>query len=271
MSEQQVVLVTGASTGIGESIARHLADKGFIVYGTSRRMMTDSDSFRWIQLDVNDMESIQKCIKMVLDNEGCIDVLINNAGLGMVSALEEAPYDNIRQVMDTNFFGVVRMIKTVLPHMRRAGKGKIINISSMGGQMGLPFRSIYSASKFALEGLTEALRQEAAKFGIQACTVLPGSINTDIADKRVSHVPEKSPYNPEINEAHVLMNEEVKKGIDRLQVARKVGEIIARDTLPSKVVVAKPFQQLVVRLKRYLPASLFEKMMMNHYGLKRKV
>lgn len=271
MSEQQVVIVTGASTGIGQSIATHLAAKGFVVYGTSRRLIQDSGSLRWIQLDVNDMTSIQECIKVVLDNEGRIDVLINNAGLGMVSALEEAPYDNIQQVMDTNFFGVVRMIKTVLPHMRSAGKGKIINISSMAGQMGLPFRSIYSASKFALEGLTEALRQEGAKFGVQACTVLPGSINTDIAGNRVSHVPEKSPYNPEIDEAHVLMNEEVKKGIDRMQVARKVAEIISRDTLPSKVVVAKPFQQLVVRLKRYLPASLFEKMMMNHYGLKRKV
>ena len=270
MSEKQVVLVTGASTGIGEAIAIHLASQNYIVYGSSRQIMDTTQPFHWLQLDVRDMDSVRSCIKTVMDNEGRIDVLINNAGLGMVSSLEESPYENIDQVMDTNFNGVLRMIKTVIPHMRRAGQGKIINISSMAGQIGLPFRSIYSASKFAVEGLTEALRQEGAKFGIEACTLLPGSINTDIAGKRVSYVPEKSPYNPEIDQAHNLMNAEVQKGIDRMDVARKVAEILRKEHLPAKVIVAKPFQKLVTKLKRLLPASSFEKMLMQHYGLKRK-
>lgn len=266
MKESLVIIVTGASSGIGSAIARHLAAEGHHVYGTSRSIQAQS-SFSWLRLDVMDSDSITKAISQVMEKHGRIDVLINNAGIGMVSSLEEAPFDSIQQVIDTNFNGLLRMIKAILPQMRERGSGKIINISSIAGLMGLPYRSIYSASKFAVEGLTEALRTEVKKFGIQVCTLQPGSINTNIKEKRVSYLPKDSVYNPELIEAEKLMNEEVANGIEADAVAAEVGRLISTKKLSSKYVVARPFQKTVTLLKRWLPPSVFERLLMNHYKL----
>ncbi len=266
MKESLVIIVTGASSGIGNAIACQLAHEEHQVYGTSRSPQ-GSAPFSWLRLDVMDEISINRAIGEVMDRYGHIDVLINNAGIGMVSALEEAPLQSVHQVMDTNFHGTVRMIKAILPQMRARGSGKIINISSIAGLMGLPYRSIYSASKFALEGLTEALRTEVKKFGVQVCTLQPGSINTDIKEKRVSYLPADSIYNPELSEAEKLMNEEVANGIEADEVALEVVRLISSKKLRSKYVVAKPFQKTGTLLKRWLPPSVFERLLMNHYKL----
>ncbi|NND08073.1 MAG: SDR family oxidoreductase [Saprospiraceae bacterium] len=266
MNESLIIVVTGASSGIGSAIARHLAADGHAVYGTSRSAQ-DQSSFSWLQVDVMDWDSITKAINQVVEKHGHIDVLINNAGIGMISSLEEAPFENIDQVIDTNFNGLLRMIKAILPQMRERRSGKIINISSIAGLMGLPYRSIYSASKFAVEGLTEALRTEVKKFGVQVCTLQPGSINTNIKEKRVSHLPKDSVYNPELMEAEKLMNEEVANGIEADAVAEEVARLISTKRLRSKYVVARPFQKTVTLLKRWLPPSVFERLLMNHYKL----
>ena len=268
--DQQVVIVTGASSGIGKVIATELNMQGYSVYGTSRSVQ-QSDKFRWLQLDVNDPDSIKRSVEYVLQTEGRLDVLINNAGLGMLSSLEEAPEANIRQVMDTNFGGVVRMIQAVLPQMRRQRSGKIINISSLAGGMGLPYRSIYSASKFAVEGLTESLRQEVMKFNIQVCSLQPGSIKTDIKSSRVSHLPGDSVYQPELGRTADIIDHEVGQGIPPGDVAKAVVRLIGKKKWRSRYVVAKPFQIGVTRIKPMLPHAPFERMMMNHYKISREI
>ncbi len=270
MSNPQVILITGASSGIGLVVAQALAEQGHMVYGTSRKAQDSDQAFEWLILDVTDPDSIVAAVDLVLTRHQRLDVLINNAGLGMIATFEEAPAANVDTVMDTNFGGVLRMSQAVLPHMRQQGSGKIINVSSIAGLTGLPYRSIYSASKFAVEGLTEALRQEVAKFGIQVCTLQPGSIRTDIKDNRVSHIPQDSSYQPELGQAEKIIDTEVGKGIEAGQVADKISQLIRQPRLRPKYVVAKPFQVLVTYLKRLIPHAWFERLMMNHYGLKRQ-
>lgn len=267
-SEGLVVLVTGASGGMGYSIASHLGAQGHHVYGTSRKLQNKTGKFQWIELDVTDRQQIQTVVEDIIRKEGRLDVLINNAGIGMISSLEEAPESSVSRVMDTNFGGVLRLIQAVLPHMRERKSGKIINISSIAGLIGLPYRSIYSASKFAVEGLTEALRAEVSKFNIQACTIQPGSIRTDIKAGRVSYVPATSHYQPEISIAEKIIDSEVGEGMEANYVAEMVGRLIFKKKLQSKYVVAKPFQKLGTSLKRYLPTTVFERMLMNRYQLK---
>lgn len=266
-SKKGVVLVTGASSGIGLGIAKHLADQGFTVYGTSRSAQKGSH-FRWLTLDVTSRDSITSAVAKIMDEEGRIDILINNAGLGMVSAMEEAPDENVKQLIDTNFYGTFWLIQEVLPIMRKQVSGKIFNISSIAGLMGLPYRSVYSASKFAVEGMTEALRSEVDRFGIQVCSIQPGSIRTDIKGSRVSHLPADSPYNPELQHVENTINNEVEAGISVDDVAKTIDRLIYKNKLQSKYVVAKPFQKLVANpLRRFLPTAIFEKLLWKHYRL----
>ena len=260
-----VVVVTGASSGIGESIARVLTQEGHKVYGTSRKAQAPNPYCHWLQLDVNDKTSIIKAIQHVLEEEGRIDVLVNNAGIGMISSFEEAPEANVDIVMNTNLGGVLRMSQAVLPQMRKQREGKIINISSIAGLIGLPYRSIYSASKFAVEGLTEAMRGEVAKFGIQVCSVQPGSIRTDIKGNRVSYVPDDSVYQPEISIAEEIIDNEVAHGIDTEEVALFIGKLVMKTRLGSKYVIANTFQKFGTRLKRYIPTTLFERLLIKRY------
>ena len=269
MTKDQIVLVTGASSGIGSVVANNLHSLGYEVYGTSRQSQ-EKKSFTWLTLDVNQETSVTTAINSLIDRHGKIDVLINNAGLAMISALEEAPSANIDKVMNTNFGGVVRMIQAVLPHMRRQTSGKIINVSSIAGLMGLPYRSIYSASKFAVEGLTESLRTEVMKFGIQVCSIQPGSIKTDIKANRVSHIPEDSAYNPELERTAKIIDEEVAAGIDALEVAKMISRLLKKSQWRAKYVVAKPFQIGVTKARPLVPGGPFEKLLMNHYGIARK-
>lgn len=184
MSEQsKVVLVTGASMGIGRAIAAHLAQRGCRVFGTSRQPTTDAlDGFALIQLDVTDSESVRACVETVIAHAGRIDVLVNNAGVDLVGALEETSLDDLTWVMETNFYGVHRMVQAVLPGMRARRDGQIINISSGLGRAAFPFEGAYCASKFALEGYTEALRYELNIFNIRVSSVQPGFFRSNMVN-----------------------------------------------------------------------------------------
>lgn len=149
----QVILITGASSGFGKFTAQMLSEQGHVVYGTSRKSSENIGNVRMIVVDVTNINSIQNTINKIISEQGKIDVLINNAGIGIGGALELATDQEVMTQMNTNFFGVVNMCKMVLPFMRKARKGKIINISSIGGVMGIPYQGFYSASKFAVEGL----------------------------------------------------------------------------------------------------------------------
>lgn len=156
MKHTQIILVTGASSGFGKVIATQLAAQGHTVYGSSRKAVSDNPDFKMLQLDITDPASVSNAISTILAEEGRIDVLVNNAGMGISGAIELTTEDEIQRQMNTNFIGAVRMCAAVLPSMREAGQGRIINISSIAGVLAVPYQAFYSASKFAIEGYSEA-------------------------------------------------------------------------------------------------------------------
>jgi NADP-dependent 3-hydroxy acid dehydrogenase YdfG len=182
----EVVLITGCSSGIGHETAGYLADNGYTVYATARRPETLADlvakGCRALALDVNSEASMSAAVKAVEEEHGAIDVLINNAGYSQSGALETVSLDDIRRQFETNVFGLVRMCQLVLPGMRAAGRGRIVNIGSMGGKLTFPGGGVYHATKHAVEALSDALRFEVQGFGVKVILIEPGLIVTSFAD-----------------------------------------------------------------------------------------
>ena len=265
----KVILITGASTGIGRATAEYLTQAGYRVYGTSRRPFKEVVVFQTLVMDVNDEPSIQSAVALVLQRESRIDILINNAGLGVIGALEEIPEDMIQRVFDTNVWGLLRVCRAVLPAMRRQGEGLIINVGSIAGRMGLPFRGIYSASKAAVEMLTETLNIELKPFGVRTCSVLPGDVRTNInATRLVAVNPNGSPYRRSVEDMNEKVNAEVNNAEDPIYIAKIIEKIITTSS-PKIHYVAGPFlQRASLWLKRFLPARLFEYLLRENYRLK---
>ena len=265
----KVVLITGGSSGIGKSIGVFLHHKGYSVYGTSRNpsMVTDS-IFPLVQLDVRDSLSIHNAIAEVVRQAGKIDVLINNAGVGITGPVEEIPMEEIKNNFETNFFGPIAVMKAVLPHMRQHRSGLIINITSIAAYMGLPYRGIYSASKGALELITEAMRMEVKDFGVSITNVAPGDFATNIAAGRY-HAPvvQGSAYELPYGNTLQLMNEHVDSGSDPNQMAVAIYSIIQNSNPKIHYKVGAFMQKFSIVLKRILPDKVYEKMLLNHYKL----
>jgi len=265
----KVVLVTGGSSGIGKSIGEYLTEKGFIVYGTSRNPEHYQNSkFSILQLDVKKIETIQQTIATIIEKEGKLDVVINNAGAGITGAIEEIPEAEIKANFDTNFFGPINVIKAVLPQMRKQQAGLIINITSIAGYMGLPYRGIYSASKGALELLTEAFRMELKDFNIKMTNIAPGDFATNIAAGRY-HAPllENSPYKKPYGNTLELMNSHVDSGSNPNMMAHAVLKVINTKNPKTHYKVGAFMQKFSIVLKRILPDTVYEKLLINHYKL----
>ena len=265
----KVVLITGASSGIGKSVANYLSGKGMIVYGTSRTEKNDELlAYKMIALDVLDVNSIEKAIATILKEEGRLDVLINNAGMGITGPIEDTPTDEMRKVFNTNLFGAIDVMKAVLPHMRKQKSGKIINVTSIAGYMGLPFRGIYSATKGALELVTESIRMEVKNFGIQIVNVAPGDFATNIAAGRY-HTPvfEDSAYKEKYQENLDLMDAHVDGGMNPVEMAKVVFDIIETKNPKVHYKVGGFMEKFSIVLKRVLPDKMYEKLLMNHYKI----
>lgn len=265
----KVVLITGGSSGIGKSIGEFLTNKNYKVYGTSRNPEKCKDSmFPLIALDVTKKETIETCIKEVIKNEGKLDVLINNAGVGITGPIEEIPENEIKNNFETNFFGPINVIKAVLPQMRKQNNGLIINVTSIAGYMGLPYRGVYSASKGALEILTEAFRMELKDFNVKMTNVAPGDFATNIASGRF-HAPIKvdSPYKKPYTNTLKLMDEHVDSGKDPELMAKAIFKIINTKNPKVHYKVGEFMQKFSIVLKRILPDTIYEKLLLNHYKL----
>ncbi len=265
----KVVLVTGASSGIGKAIADYLYDKGYAVYGTSRSEKNKADfSFQMLVLDVLDTNSIKNAVNQIVKIEGCLDVLINNAGMGITGAIEDTPKDEMYHVFNTNFFGAIDVMKAVLPQMRAQKSGKIINVTSIAGYMGLPFRGIYSATKGALELITEATSMEVKSFGISVVNVAPGDFATNIAAGRY-HTPvfEDSAYKEKYEANLKLMDSHVDTGMEPIKMAEKIHKIILHKNPKIHYKVGGFMEKLSIVLKRVLSDKMYEKLLMNHYKL----
>ncbi|MBP0902258.1 SDR family oxidoreductase [Mariniflexile gromovii] len=265
----KVVLITGGSSGIGKSVGEYLTEKGFKVYGTSRNPENyKASKFSILKLDVKNIETIHQTVKTIIDAEGRLDVVINNAGAGITGAIEEIPEAEIKANFDTNFFGPINVIKAVLPQMRKQHSGLVINITSIAGYMGLPYRGIYSASKGALELVTEAFRMEIKDFNIKMTNIAPGDFATNIAAGRY-HAPllDNSPYKKPYGDTLNLMNTHVDNGSDPTMMAQAVLKVINTENPKVHYKVGEFMQKFSIVLKRILPDKVYEKMLMKHYKL----
>ena len=265
----KVVLITGGSSGIGKSIGEFLHQKGFVVYGTSRNPERVLNSvFPLVALDVRNTESIQAAVAKIIATSGRLDIVINNAGVGITGPLEEIPMVEMKNHFDTNFFGPIAVMQAGLPQMREQKSGLIINITSIAGYMGLPYRSMYSASKGALELITESLRMEVKSFGVQVTNVAPGDFATNIASGRY-HAPviKGSAYEIMYGDNLKTMDEHVDSGSNPNEMAEAVYAIINTKEPKIHYKVGAFMQKFSIVLKRILPDKVYEKMLMNHYKL----
>ena len=199
------VLITGCSTGIGRATAQRLAERGMTVYATARRLDSIEDlraaGCRTLALDVTDEESMRAGVAGVEEAEGSVGALVNNAGYSQSGAVETIPMDELRRQFETNVFGLVRMCQLVMPGMRREGRGRIVNISSMGGKLVFPGGGAYHGTKFAVEAISDALRFEVRGFGVHVSVIEPGLIRTSFGETAVGSVPEHDGPYSEFNTA----------------------------------------------------------------------
>ena len=269
--QSQIILITGASSGFGKITSQMLSEQGHIVYGTSRKTSENMGKVKMLVVDVTNTSSIQQAIGQIISEQGRIDVLINNAGMGIGGALELATEREVDIQMSTNFFGVVNMCKAVLPYMRKARKGKIINISSIGGVMGIPYQGFYSASKFAVEGYSEALALEVHPFNVKVCLVEPGDFNTGFTDNRnISELTRQdSDYGESFLNSLKIIEKEERNGCHPRKLGSSICKIVARKNPPFRTKVGPVVQVLFAMSKSWLPDRVMQYALRLFYAIKK--
>lgn len=270
MKNPSVVLITGASSGIGLAAGQYLNEKGFHVIGTSRFPENyPNHPFPLISMDVMDNTSIKNAIEIVIEKYKSLDVLINNAGMGMAGPVEELQMDHLDTVFNTNLKGPIRVMQHALKIMHKQQGGKIINIASLAGENGLPFRSIYSASKAALIRVTESLRLELRHTSIQCATLSPGSIQTPIAANRFyAPLKDGSIYHTQYKNALQDMDTHVDKGLQPIQVAKKIEQLILKKNLKPYYSVGPFLEVFSPVIKFLMPQRMYENLIASFYNLK---
>jgi len=265
------VLVTGASRGIGKAIALMLADNGCSVVGTSRHTanlpgdLKNHPMLRFVSMDVTDPGSVKNGVTKAAGILGGIDVLVNNAGISHIGPMEEMPEDQGRAVMETDFFGAVAVIRETLPHLRKAGRGLVVNVTSLAGRLGIPYQTFYCASKFALEGLSEALRLELFSQDISVVILEPGDIRTDIGDHRLLCEAAMPEYQKGLAATCETINRSVGGAGPPEDVARVVLRVIRTRNPRTRYAAGKGAVSTSL-LARFLPKRLVETLIRRHYG-----
>lgn len=267
----KVVLVTGASSGFGNAIARALAAKKHRVFGTARASSSrTADGFTTLTLDVTQDDSVAACVAAVIRDAGRIDAVINNAGIGIAGALEDTTAAEALAQFETNFFGTHRVCRAVLPHMRAQRAGVIVNMSSLAGRIALPFQGFYSATKFALEAYTEALRMEVRPFGIAVAMIEPGDFATSFtANRRMTSasIP-GSPYYESMHRAIATMARDEQANADLSPVIDAVQAILECRRPALRYPRATAIQRTFNALRPFLPQRVAEYLIRDTYGLK---
>jgi short-subunit dehydrogenase len=271
----KVIFITGISSGFGKQMSEMLAARGHVVYGTIRKrsgIETEAgNQVNFIVMDLTDQVSINKAVEKVLQIEGKIDVLINNAGMHTGGPVETSPDENIKLQMDTNFLGMVHLTKAVLPAMRKQGTGLIINFGSIGGLIGLPFQAFYSASKFAVEGFSEALRMELNQFNIKVVVINPGDFNTsNSANRRKFLAPTgpEDPYGIQFSKTLAIYEKDEANGQAPQALASRIVRIVESKHPKQRYIIATFLEKLAVVLKPFLPGKLYRSLIQLFYGIK---
>ena len=270
MAESKVVLVTGASSGIGRACAARLASSGFRVYGAARSASRQDGPFVPLRVDVRDDGSVDECVSRVQKEAGRIDVLVNCAGVVVGGAAEEMLIEETRDQIETNLLGTIRACRAVLPGMRARKGGLIINVGSMAGLMGVPFQSAYSASKYGIEGYSESLQMEIRGFGVRVVVVDPGDVRTEITAHRreTRGGPPDSPYRRNFDAAMRSQAASELHGWKVERIARLIEKVV-RTRRPRFRYTPGPFlERLAPAVRRLLPDRFFQGILALFYGLK---
>ncbi len=257
--KNKVVLVTGASSGIGRAIYLQLIRENWIVYGTSRRIdkgqVVDLDGGHMIHLDVNDDVSATKAMEIINEREGRLDALVNNAGYGIAGSIEDTSHSEVLAQFDTNFFGVLRLIRIALPALRDS-QGIIINMGSVAGVLSIPFQSMYTASKAALEAMSETLRMELKRDKVRVCIIEPGDTKTAFTDNRQWVKAAKgSRYEARLQASIKKMAKDEQNGAPPEDVAKVACRMLYKKHPPVRRAIGFGYQ-LLLFLKRLLPDRL---------------
>jgi NAD(P)-dependent dehydrogenase (short-subunit alcohol dehydrogenase family) len=257
--KSKIAIVTGASSGIGEAVAELLANSGYKVYGTSRKGAQGVQrSYQMIALDVNSEASIDAAIKEIIKIEGRINLVVNNAGLGVApGGAEESSIEQSKMMFDTNFFGIVRMVRAVVPYMRKQGEGRIINMSSILGLIPAPYMATYAATKHAVEGFSESLDHELRTRGIRVCVVEPGYTNTQFE----ANAPEVDAKLDEYTIARKALAKLVKVAIAAGDDPKVVADVVLKAATaknPKLRYAAGKLSRQLSFLRRFAPAALVD-------------
>jgi NAD(P)-dependent dehydrogenase (short-subunit alcohol dehydrogenase family) len=283
------VLITGSSSGIGQAAAISLHAAGLTVYATARQVDSLAglarQGIRTLALDVTDEASMTAAVAAIEDAAGPVGVLVNNAGYGLYGPVEQLPMDEIRRQFETNFFGLVRLTQLVLPGMRRRGRGRILNVSSMGGRITLPGGAFYHASKYAVEGLSDALRMEVAQFGIDVVLIEPGPVKTpwnDVAAASLSSAtPASAEGGPGDGDPYAAYKAAVGASFGRTQAglvgrfgstSEDIAKVITQAVTarrPRARYLINPVAKSLVAMNQVLPARAYDSVMRRQYGLSR--
>ena len=268
MSKQNV-LITGASSGMGRATALFLAQKGFFVYAGSRtpkKLENLHPDIKPIFLDITSQESIQKALHHIPK----IEILINNAGYGLVSTVEDVTEEQMQAQFDVNVFGLIRTTQAIIPKMRQQKSGIIINISSFLGKIGLPLLTFYNASKYAVEGITDSLRYELAPFGIRVHAIMPGFFETNFAkDNLVVNEATfftDSPYAKTVSTLAPTIIDEINRGNDTQEIATLIYTIIQDPYFKARVTAGEKARKFIP-MKKELSDEDFERRVREHYSL----
>lgn len=270
MKNKKVILITGSSRGIGEYVANYLGKQGHIVYGSSRSIPKNANK-NHIELDVTNIASCQRAIEKILAEQGRIDVLINNAGFHLTGAAQENSLEELQAQMNLNFYGAVNMIQSVLSVFMEQKSGNIINMSSLGGLLSLPYTSAYNASKFALEGYTEALRLELMPFGIYVSNLEPGYVNSGTIDQSIGRpklvIPLFAQYREQM---HHKMEQDSLKGTSKQVLAETMEKIILSPKPKFRYKIGGMSKTLPL-LKAIMPQGYFENTVLKSFELPLKI
>lgn len=250
----KVVLLTGGSSGIGLQTALALRRAGCTVYEMSRRISANEGIIH-LSGDVTKEESVREAVNAVLEREGRIDILVNNAGFGISGAIEFTEPSEARRQLDVNFFGMVRMCHAVLPSMRKAGAGRIVNLSSVAAPVAIPFQAYYSASKAAVNTYTQALAIELRGSGITVCAVMPGDIRTGFTAAREKQVLGDDVYGGRIARSVAKMERDEETGMDPAKAGACIARIALKKSVKPLYAIRFDYKVLSV-LARVLPVRL---------------
>ena len=257
-----IIVITGATSGIGEATALYLSQKGHTIYSLARRVGSQPN-IQYRTCDVTKMEEIQAALASIVEKEGKIDVLINNAGMGISGALEFTTIEDIQKINDVNWLGLVHVTRLTIPYLRES-KGMIVNIGSVAGELAIPFQTMYSATKAAVHSFSEGLANELRPLGVRVSCVMPGDTKTAFTDNRKKNEDDVI-YAQRVQRSIQKMENDEQKGVDPVVVAKVVEKCIHAKKPPVKVAVGFNYK-LLVFLKKVLPNRLIQYILFKMYG-----